>query len=118
MNFVGLVGQLQQEVGVIGAAPTTLAGQVAEVNRLAGWVNAAWLDIQQAHEDWFFLRAKFSFATQPQVWTYGESQVGIGAPGLGRYKLDSLRLYNPALGVASEMRLPHLDYDRFLGQFQ
>ena len=83
-NYVGIVNALKTECGVSGAVLSTLANQVVEINRLAGWVNQAWVDIQEIHDDWFFLRQSFSFSTIAGQQSYTPTQAGIAAaPGLG-----------------------------------
>ena len=109
MTFLELVQRLRQEAGVSGGSPGTLVGASAEVQRYANWINAAWMDIQTLHDDWYFLRSTFSFNTVAQQQTYTASQCGISA--LGNFKNDSLRLYSPSLGYSNEMILPYLPYD-------
>lgn len=117
MNFLQLVVRTKTECGVSGAAPTTLANQPAEIQRLIGWVNAAWLDIQELHADWDFLRAPFEFQTTANKETYTATEVGIptGADGaiLGQWKQDSFRIYNTAMGVSNESFLTYCEYDKF-----
>lgn len=113
-TYVQLVDRLRVECGTSGAPLTTLAGQVAEVNRLAGWINQAWMSIQEMHEDWFFLRQGFSFSTTAGLGSYTPLQAGIPvAPGLGIWKRDSVRIYLNVLGVANEAFLPFQTYDSF-----
>jgi hypothetical protein len=111
MNFIGLVQRLRQECGVSGAAPTTVANQPAEINRLVSWINTAWNDIQNAHADWFFLRNPVQFNTVAQQQSYTPAQAGF--INLGNWKRDSFRLYSAAFGASNEMILPFKPYDDF-----
>ena len=118
-NYLQLVNKLRRECAVSGADAATLSGQSAEYNRLAGWINLAWIDIQEIHDDWFFLRQPFAFSTVAQQFSYTPTQAQIvSAPGLGDWKRDSVRSYSPALGYGNEMIMPFIDYDTFLMQFQ
>ena len=73
-TYVQIVNSLKSECGVSGATLATLSNQVVEINRLAGWVNQAWVDIQEIHDDWFFLRQSFSFSTVAGQQSYTPTQ--------------------------------------------
>lgn len=118
-TYVQITDSLKTECGVSGARLTTLVNQVTEINRLAGWVNQAWMDIQEIHEDWFFLRQSFTFNTATGQQSYTPTQAGIAvAPGLGTWKRDSVRIYSTSVGVSNEMMMPYLDYDSFRDLWQ
>jgi hypothetical protein len=111
-TFLQLVQQLRQECGVSGANPITTIGQVAEINRLVGWAQQAWVDIQSQRQDWLFMRDAVSFQVTPDLGgSYTPAQVG--EPMLAGYKKDSFRAYSVALGVGNEQILPFLPYDQF-----
>lgn len=116
-TYLQLVQRLRQECGVLGSDPAALANQVADINRLSKWINAAWIDIQEMHDDWFFLRNNFSFKTVANTQAYSESAAGLLTP-LGNWKRDSFRIYSPSLGVSNEMIVPFVDYETFRNQFQ
>ena len=117
-TFVGLVNALKNECGTSGAMLTTLAGQVTEVNRLAGWIAKSWQDIQETHDDWFFLRQPFSFTTTAQQISYTPTQAGIPVlPGLGIWRRNSFRIYSTVIGTANEMMMPYVHYDTFRDQW-
>jgi hypothetical protein len=81
-------------------------------------VNSAWMDIQEVHDDWFFLRNNFSFPTVSQQQSYTPTQALIPViPGLGNWKRDSFRLYSPSIGFSNEMVMPFIDYETFRNQF-
>ena len=118
-TYVAIVNALKTECGVSGATLTTLANQVPEINRLAGWVNQAWMDIQELHEDWFFLRQSFAFNTVAGQQSYTPTQAGIAVtPVLGVWKRDSVQIYSTAVGVSNEMMTAYLDYDSFRNLWQ
>ena len=118
-TYVAIVNALKTECGVSGATLTTLSNQVVEINRLAGWVNQAWVDIQEIHDDWFFLRQSFSFSTIAGQQSYTPTQAGIAvSPGLGVWKRDSMRIYSTSVGVSNEMMMPCIGYDQFRDLWQ
>lgn len=111
-TFLQLVQQLRQECGVSGANPTTTVGQIAEINRLVSWIQAAWVEIQGQRSDWFFMREAVSFQVDPtNGMSYTPTQVG--EPLLASYKRDSFRAYSVAFGIGNEQILPYLPYDQF-----
>lgn len=111
-TFLQLVQQLRQECGVAGANPTTTVNQVAEINRLVGWIQQAWMEIQSLRADWLFMRDAVSFQATPAIGgSYTPAQVG--EPNLAGYKKDSFRCYSAAVGVSNEQILPFLPYDQF-----
>ena len=64
MNFLDLVARTKQECGISGPAPTTLVGASRELLRLVNWVSQSWVEIQQSHPDWEFLRKPITFLTE------------------------------------------------------
>ncbi len=119
MNLIQLVQMVKREAGASGAVPTTVLNQVEEINRLVGWINAAWLDIQSLHADWDWMRTAFSFSTVAGQGVYSPVQAGAVLPGapavsnLGNWKRDSLRKYLIANGPSGEMILPFIPYGTF-----
>lgn len=113
---------MKLECGVSGAALTTLINQPLEIQRLVGWVNAAFLEIQESHADWNFMRESFQFNTVLGQQAYTPVQAGIPVSGtetvLGNWKKDSFRLYSTAQGVTNENFMPYYYYDTFRNLYQ
>lgn len=61
---MALANRLKQECGVSGAVLTTTVGQVRELKRLVDWVAQSWVEIQEEHPDWDFLRKSYHFDTE------------------------------------------------------
>lgn len=111
-TFLQLVQQLRQECAVSGSPPASTVGQVAEINRLVSWIQAAWVDIQSLRTDWFFMREAVSFKATPALGNlYTPAQIGDSL--VAGYKRDSFRAYASALGISNEQILPFLPYDSF-----
>ncbi len=111
MNFVNLVGRLRRKCRVVGANPSTLANQPEEINRLADWINEAWMDIQLTKSDWTWMRASFSFATVNGQTAYTPAQAGIAANSFANWKRDSVRSYVTSAGVGTELAMGYRDYE-------
>ncbi|TDX29101.1 hypothetical protein DFO67_108145 [Modicisalibacter xianhensis] len=58
MTFLELCQRLRQEVGAAGAGPASVTGQHGEYARLIGWIQQAWLEIQNLRTDWRFAWAE------------------------------------------------------------
>ena len=115
-TFLQLVQTVKREGGITGSVPASLQNQVEEMNRVAGWVNSAWSDIQTLHTEWEWMRLPVSFTTVAQKGTYTPVQAGVvsaGASNLANWKRNSFRKYPTSIGVSGEMILPFLDYDTF-----
>lgn len=113
-TFLQLVTRLAQETGTV--APTTVVGQTGERLRLVNWINAAWLDIQSAHEDWDFLRNSFSFNSVSQQATYTAAQAGVADYGL--WKQDSFRISTTSSALKDEMLAPYMAYATWRDLYQ
>ncbi len=111
MNFCALVGRLRRKCRVVGASPSTLANQPEEINRLADWINEAWMEIQLTKSDWTWMRSSFSFATVNGQTSYAPAQAGIAANTFANWKRDSVRNYVTSTGVASEVAMGYRDFD-------
>jgi len=94
---------------VSGDNPTTLTGQPEETNRLADWVNEAWMDIQLSKPDWQWMRSSFSFATVNGQISYTSTEAGL--TDFASWDRDTLRNYVTASGTNSETMLDYMDYD-------
>lgn len=116
MNFLQLVQRVQLECGVSGAAPATVVGQPAEINRLVKWVNSSWIDIQNERQDWEWMRGSCSFVTIAAQATYTPVQCGI--TDFGAWDKDSFRNYETAAGSGSEIFMDYIDYETWRDTYQ
>lgn len=105
------------ECGVSGSAVTTVVNQPLDIQRLINYINAAWIDIQELHADWNFMRQSFQFNTAAGQQVYTPLQIGIPVVGtvtaIGNWKVDSFRNYLTSGGVGGEQFMTHYDYDTF-----
>ncbi|MCD6006908.1 phage adaptor protein [Halomonas sp. IOP_31] len=66
MTFLELCQRLRQEVGAAGTGPATVTGQNGEMQRLIGWIQQAWREIQTEQQEWRF------------AWAEGEVELSAG----------------------------------------
>ena len=59
-NFLQLCQALVQEAGMSGSGPLTTVNQTGELGRVVNWVQRAYADILEKHDDWNFLRFTFN----------------------------------------------------------
>lgn len=110
MNFLALVTQLASECGPI--APTTVVGQTGNSLRLVNWINAAWMDIQMAHQDWNWMRTSLTpFATVNGQATYSPTAAPLSLTDFGSWVRDSFRVYDTVAGVSNETFLDYIPYE-------
>lgn len=110
MTYLGLVSRLRRECGVTGSNPATVTTLSGEMLRLANYINQAWMDIQNMHSDWEFLRQDLTFVAQVGKQKYSTIEMQIAS--FGAYKLDSFTI--SSFGDATDERpLAYMHYDDF-----
>lgn len=118
MNFLQGVQRLRSECGVSGTGPTTVFGQIGEMERLVNWYSAAWMDIQAAHRDWNWLRTSLTpFATVAGQSTYSPAVAPMSLTNFGTWDRDSFRVYDTAAGIGSETFLTYVPYDNWRNSY-
>jgi hypothetical protein len=60
LNYLQLCQKLRQEAGISGSGPTSTLNQSGELARVCDWIQQSYIDIQEKHTDWNFLRRTFS----------------------------------------------------------
>jgi len=114
LTFLDLCQRTQQECGIAGAPIATVVGVTGEALRLVSWVSDAWMDIQNAHQDWDFFRTTTSFITIAGQAAYTLAQCGISPASLFNYWVkDSPRNFVTASGIATEIFMEYIGFDRW-----
>lgn len=115
MNYLALANRLRAESSISGTSITTVTNQSGEYKKLIDWLNMAYIDIQNMHVDWHFLRKDFEFNTIDGVQNY--SKTGIGLNDYGEWSLNSMRCYLTEMGVANEQHLRCVEWDDFRDEY-
>lgn len=115
MTRLELAQRLAVEAG-IPSSITTSSNQTGEIARLFSWIDTAYIDIQEAHEDWGWLLQPMSFATVAQQPTYTPAECGI--TDFGMWKEKSFRSYVTATGTNSEIILAQQTYNDWRDAYQ
>jgi len=109
MNRLSIVAKLASEVGA--GAPGTTLNQTGNNLRLVNWVDAAWMDIQMAHNDWNWMRTSLTpFPTVAGQQNYSPT-TDLSLTDFGAWARDSFRVYDTAAGINSETFLNYIPYD-------
>lgn len=120
-TFLELCQRFARDARVGGTGPSATASQTGQNFNLVSWVVGAWLDIQNLHEDWKFLKLSASFTTVAGTALYtlgsGSGTVGVTAAAHGRWLRHSFRCYLTATGTDDEQELTHRDYYAWKNQW-
>lgn len=120
MNFLQLAQKLVEKCGMSGTGPASVVAQSGELRRAINWINEAWVNIQQARNDWDWMRGTVTFSTVPAQPTYTQQQCGVTdlAEWLMNTQFCSFRIYNQSQGVGSEIFLSYMPYDIWRDTYQ
>lgn len=120
MNFLALTQKVVEKGGMAGSGPSTVIGQAGELKRAVGYVNEAYMFIQQLRNDWRWMRKSCSFSTVANQATYTPAQCGV--TDLGTWMMNSrqctFRSYVTSTGVGSEVDMSYNGYDEWRNSFQ
>lgn len=119
MNRLDICRQFAVKVGVPTTSfLTTVSPTAAEQQRVVGWVDEAWNEIQALRADWFWLRTSASFTTVSGTSSYGlgtgAGKVGVTVDEFGSWCLNAgaFRNYPTATGNTAEVMMElEPDYD-------
>lgn len=113
MDKLSLVNRLRQDCGVSRTPLSTLVGVSGEDARLVGYIEQAWVEIQEQMPDWEWMRKDFSFDTTEGVPSYSVATIFPVANDFGLWKNGSFRIYTKSFGVGDEIFLDHVEYGQF-----
>jgi len=113
MTFLELVNRTKQECGISGADLSTVLNQTGEARRLVNWVSQAWADIQNARQDWDFMKQSVIFDTVAGKQSYLPG-VDINITNFKKWENDSFRMYLKSAGIGTEITLSqYYDHNQF-----
>ncbi len=112
MDFLTLCKRTREKCGISGSGPAAVTGQQGEMLRIINWVNEAWVEIQNAQNNWMWMRGTFSLQTVPSQQPYTTTDAGI-ASDFSHWHLDTLRIYRTTQGLSDEQFIHYQDYAQF-----
>ena len=118
MNFLELAQKLRQQTVDSGTGPSTVISQTGEAGRFVAWVADAWTELQQANDDWLWMRKSFSVDTVAADGAYAytdctDTVTAVAIARFARWYRDSFKAYLSASGVGVEYPLTWLEWERF-----
>lgn len=112
MNFVDLVNRVKVECGVSGPTVATLQGSLPrEIERLKGWVQSSWEEVQSRHVDWTFLRIESGRIVNEMENIVASDEVL--ADSVERFVCDSFRIGSNNAGRDASLPLTYVEYQEF-----
>lgn len=111
MTYLELANRLVQKSGISGGSLATVQNQTGEMGRVVSWIDEAYSAVQMIHSNWDWMRKDYSFTTTQGKSSYTPTECGV--TDLGDWKKDSHRTYISSVGVASEVFLGDLEYDKY-----
>lgn len=110
MNYLQLCQRLRQEVGASGT-DSTVIGATGEWKRLCDWVNQAWVEIQQHHPEWNWMREEVTFNTIANQAEYPYESAPLSLSDFARWRDDSFRIYLNDVGDEHLLQqMPYRDF--------
>lgn len=113
MNLLALCNRLIVEAGISASPMTTTASQTGELGRVVGWIQSAWMDIQNAQPNWRWMRKSATILT-----VAGQSGgYDATAADVATWCLDTARNYITASGNITEIFMDFVEYDDFRNSY-
>jgi hypothetical protein len=125
-TFLQLANELASEAGVSGAASSISAvtNQTGQALRLVNWIKRSWTEIQRRHNNWRWMRSKFTFNTVAgtDAYAYGsitDSRLSGLITRFARWLpfddsgAQNVKRYLTSGGVSGEIWMTNLPYDYF-----
>jgi len=109
-TYLQLCVSLQELAGVTNSAMTTTVSQTGTNLMVVNWVKNAWIDIQNLHTEWHFLRQDLSFTTSS---SQSYTTTAMSATTLRAIDKMSVRCYLTATGVSDEQHLDYVEWETF-----
>lgn len=134
MNYLQLVQSAIAECGASNTSVLTVVGATGEQLRFVNWVKDSWLEIQNKHEDWGFMRSSYllnlpagngtSFTTTSGRSTYPLGVVAgttsmVAAASLGKWDQYSFRNFSTANVLRSdEIVMDLITFDEWRNSYE
>jgi hypothetical protein len=102
--------------------PSAVTGQTGQLYRLIEWVRDAWVDVQNRHDDWRWMRRAFTLNTVSgdDSYAYGDATDVDAAVAISRFKhwwahddRDPYKCYLQSDGIATQYRLIYMPWESF-----
>ena len=122
MNFLEIVQKTSRECQIPGVGPSAVTSQTGEALQLVDWVYDAWLEIQNRHVNWRWMRSTFFFNTvaDQQEYAFTDCTDEVTTNTIDRFARwwitsieDPAKIYLLATGVGGQHWLSPSPWDAF-----
>ncbi|MEQ1888651.1 MAG: hypothetical protein ABL951_05655 [Alphaproteobacteria bacterium] len=120
-TFLELCGIVARESGAASSSSiTSVTGNTGELEKIVSFTNDAWQYIQNKHESWQWMRTEF--LSDAIIGTARYTAASFSITDWADWITDTpdfrtFSLYDPALGVADEYAITHVDYNRWFAMY-
>ena len=113
MNFLQLCQRVRSESGGVAGTtttPTTVTGQLGQLQRIVNWTNDAWRDLWLKHDDWLFRRGSFTLPLAASDNDYAASDCTPALTDCAEWDDETFRIYLTSATYTDETFLSRMDY--------
>lgn len=121
-TFLTLCGDLTDESGAIGTAPSAVTGQTGRQKKCVNWIRRAWELIQNSSADWRWMQGEVSaVALTIDDMNYSATDLGISSR-FGEWRGDRFvggvwyrpwTIYDNSIGQSDESPLKQIPYEQW-----
>lgn len=121
-TYLQLCVKARRDCRLPGTGPDAVTGQTGVFGRLVDWVSDAYIQIQERHDEWRWMRrtATVSTTADDDDYAYGEwtdQTDSVVISRFSRWRLndpwDQPKCYLSSSGVSAQYWLTYLDWDSF-----
>ena len=127
MTYIQLCRRTRQECGIPAASnsiPSAVTGQAGELQKIVDFVAQAWVEIQNKHDSWRWMRRAFTVTTTTDQSEYASTACTdtTDVAAISRFKrwlisddtgYPTFSIYATASGVAAQQWLIYLPWGKF-----
>lgn len=126
MTFLQMCQRVARECGVSTntTVPSTVTSQTGILADIVNWVATAWEEIQARHQNWRWMRSRFSVSATvgDDSYAYGDCTDSIDSAAISRFRrwwpLDdegnnNIFIYLTSAGAGTQTRLSYLPWSIF-----
>ena len=126
MTYLQLCQRVAKECGVSTntTVPSTITAQTGILGDIVNWVATAWEEIQARHQNWRWMRSRFSVSATvgDDSYAYGDCTDDIASAAISRFRrwwplddqgYNNAKIYLTSAGVGTENWLRFIPYASF-----
>ena len=121
-TYLQLCQDVRRECGIPGTGPTSVSGNTGELDRVVNWVEQAYREVQNRHNNWRFLRKGFTLTTvaSDDTYAYGDVTDDATAAAITRFSdwriedlKDPPKIYLQSAGSGTQRWMTYTPWEYF-----